>query len=350
MLHIITPSHFTTSEAIFGLMRMTIRQLPQENHQVIVIGDVAEAKRCLHQGVPVLGSCGGDLNASKTLQNRLCTYMKEADQGQTIKLIAWGWHSMSVTTNCSWEFDSYAFIDEVDLEKSGAGGHTVIPTSQCAIDQAEKLGVSRINMTDPIVGVEPNSIVVDKEAVFEMLNWDGDGLLISVLGDLGSWQEILSVAFRLQALHQKCTLVLPPTYRDRALLMRAAKSRGLDQIIQDLPVVLRQIDVLLSADCAWCPSIAPFDTSSNVLDVLSAASEMTPLAVPVNHPVASIPTIGSQIAWSKDEKEVCGWMLDLKTNMVSTEQVCAERVETVRSISTPTRFIEAIQIRMRALV
>ena len=106
MLHILTPSHFTTSTALCGLMRMTIRQLHQEKHQVIVVGDVNDAKRCQNQGVPVLGSCDGVLNASKTLQKRLCHYIEKANQWQAQKIMAWGWHAMSVTTDCSWEYDT----------------------------------------------------------------------------------------------------------------------------------------------------------------------------------------------------------------------------------------------------
>lgn len=350
MLHFLTPSHFTTSTTLFGLMRMTIRQLHQEKHQVIVIGDVNDAKWCQNQGVPVLGSCGGFMDASKTLQKRLCSYLRKANQWQSQKILAWGWHAMSVTRDCSWEYDTYAVIDEVDPVMLSVGGHTVIPTSQSAVDLSEQFGVPPINMTEPLVGVEPTSIVVDKDQVHDCFNWDGDGLFICVIGDLGSWQEILSVVVRLHSLNQKATVVLPPTYRDRALLMHAVKSHGLHHMVQEVPLNLRPIDVLLAADCAWCPSIASFDYSSNVLDVLYSASEMTPLAVGTDHPIAMIPTIGSQIAWASDDTEVCGWMIDLKRNSTAVEKLCAERVTTVRSIAAPTRFIEALQMRMHTLV
>jgi len=350
MLHILTPSHFTTSTSLFGLMRMTIRQLHQEKHQVIIIGDVDDAKRCRNQGVPVIGSCGGFLDASRTLQKRLCSYIKESNQWKTQKIMAWGWHAMSVTTDCSWEFDTYAMIDEVDPTTLGVGGHTVIPTSQSAVNLAERLGVPPMNLTEPLVGIEPTSIVIDKDTIHECFNWDGNGLFICVIGDFGSWQEILSVAVRLRSLNQRATFVLPPTYRDRALLMHAAKRHGLHHMIKEIPLKLRPIDVLLAADCSWCPSIATFDYSSNVLDVLCAASETTPLAVGTNHPIATIPTIGSQIAWASDDTEVCGWMINLKKNSVSEEEICAERVTTVRSIAAPTRFIEALQMRIHTLV
>lgn len=349
MLHIITPSHFTTSTALFGVLRMTIRQLHQEKHQVIVIGDVDDTTHCRNQGVPVLGSCGGATNASKTLQKRLSNYIRDAYQRQPTKVMAWGWHAMVMTTGCSWEFDSYAIIDEVDKELLGSGGHTVISTSHYAISRVEQFGIPPLQMTEPLVGIEPTSVVLDKDMVRKQFKCGRNGLLVCVIGDLGSWREILAVANRLEALGQDATLVLPSSYRDRVHLMRAAISHGLDDRIQEIPGELRQVDVLLAADCAWCPPVAPFDVSFNVLDVLSAAAEMTPLAVHKTHPVATIPTIGSHIAWAENDTEVCGWMLNLQANNTLNTQVCAERVEMIRSIAAPTRFIEALQMRMHAL-
>lgn len=350
MLHIITPSHFTTSTALFGLMRMTIRQLHQEKHQVIVIGDVDEATRCRNQGVPVLGSCGGAENASKTLQNRLCNYIKESYRWQPTKIMAWGWHAMVMTTECAWEYDSYAVVDEVEKGLLGGGGHTVIPTSHYSVPRLELLGIPSLQMTEPLVGVEPTSIALDTDEVREHFKLGRNGLLISIIGDLGSWREILAVAIRLDALGQEAKLILPSTYRDRTHLMRAMMSHGLGGCIQEIPNELRQADVLLAADCAWCPPVASFDISLNVLDVLSAAVEMTPLAVHQNHPVVTIPTIGSQIAWAENGMEVCGWMLNLRANNTMNTQKCTERVATVRSIATPARFIEALQMRMHAVV
>ena len=66
-----------------------------------------------------------------------------------------------------------------------------------------------------------------------------------------------------------------------------------------------------------------------------------------SHPIASIPTIGSNVAWVKDSVEVSGWMLELKTNQAEVERTCAERVSLVRSIMTPTRYIEALQLKLQ---
>lgn len=331
-------------------MRLTIRQLHQHHHQVIVIGDTSDAKRCENQGVPVLGSCGGFLNASKTLQKRLCDYLTGHLALYSEKMMVWGWHAMSVTTDSSLEFDTYAVIDEIDLSIPCNGEHTVIPTSVVAQQFAKRQGVSESNITEPIVGIEPTSLIIDRETVLKSLTIHGEGLLVCIIGDVGSWQEIISIVVRLAASNSDITLVIPPTYRSRRRLLHAAKNHGVSHMIKVTPLDLRQIDVLRAADCAWCPTISSFDNSSNVLDALCAAWELTPLAVHKNHPISSIPTIGPQIAWASDGIEVSGWMLDLKTNHERVEKICTDRVATVRSIAAPSRFIETLQMRMHTLV
>lgn len=329
-------------------MRMTIRQLHEEEHRVIVIGNPNEAKQYHQQGVPVVGSIGGIKNASKTLQRRLATYLQHSPSCSSNEtLMAWGWHAMQMTMDCSWKYDTYAVIDEVDLSDYGVGGHTIIPTSPCAVTYASSLGIPEVQMTEPLLGIEPAAMVVDKETVFEALDWDGDGLCISIIGDVGSWQEIISVAVRFNAMHQKVIFVLPPTYRDRASLMTAACSHDISQMFSEVPRSLRTLDVLVASDCAWSPPTAPYDSTSNVLDVLTAATQMTPLAVHTSHPIASISTIGSNVAWVKDSVEVSGWMLELKSNQAEVERTCAERVSLVRSIMTPTRYIEALKLKLQ---
>ena len=335
---------------LFGLMRLTIRQLHQQHHQVIVIGDTSDAKQCENQGIPVLGSCGGFLNASKTLQKRLCDYLTYHSTFYSEKMMVWGWHAMSVTTESSLEFDTYAVVDEIDLSIPCNGKHTVIPTSTVAQQFAKRQGVSFANITDPVVGIEPTSLIFDRETVLKSLTLNGKGLLVCIVGDVGSWQEIINITVRLAATNSEATLVIPPTFRNRTRLMRAAHKHGISHMIKVTPLDLRQIDVLRAADCAWCPTISSFDNSSNVLDVLCAAWELTPLAVHKNHPINTIPTIGSQIAWASDGIEVCGWMLDLKTNHERVEKICTDRVATVRSITAPSRFIETLQMRMHTLV
>jgi len=329
-------------------MRLAIRQLHYAEHHVIVIGDVETAKHCSNQGVPVHGSLGGWLNGSRTLSRRLLQYIKESRTWNSEKLMAWGSHAMSISSECALEYDAYAVIDEVDHMTANSSGHTVIPTTELGSRRALQLGIPETCMTEPLVGVEPTSIITDRATVLDALQVRGDTLLISIIGMTGSWQTILGMTGRMKTAKQQAVFVLPHDFRDRALIMNAAKKRGVIEMMRDLPPQLRQVDLLHAVDCAWCPPHAPFDTTTNVLDVLFAAWESVPLAVHNTHPIACIPTIGSQIAWVSSELEVFGWMLSLKKDPTISQQRCAEQVTAVRSITAPSRFIEGLQLRMHA--
>ena len=349
MLHIISPTNFTTSPSLFGLMRLTIRQLYQEDHQVIVIGNAEDETRCRTRGVPTLGSLGGAINVSRTLPKRLSRFIHQTKGRQTEKIIAWGWHALSVLSECTSTHDTCALVDEID-PRVHVNGCQIIPTTNLLLKYATTLGLSKQQISEQLVGIEPTTISVDRETVFEQLELQEEELFISIVGDIGYWQDILAMALRLKVANQKGTFVLSSTYRDRAKLMQAALQDGVFDMFRDVPPTLRQIDVIRHADCAWCPSMAPFDCSLNVLDVLLAAWEETPLACSRSHPVVSIPTIGSQIAWVSDDIECFGWLLDIASDSKHFKKLCAQRAAMVRSITSPSRFIESLQMRLHTSI
>jgi hypothetical protein len=241
-------------------------------------------------------------------------------------------------------------IDEIDVLSPFASEHTIIPTTTYASDVATEAGVLPAQLTEPLIGVEPTAVVANRATVQESLGLNGDEFLVSIVGDVGSWQNIIEMAVRLNSILPSVHFVLPPRYRDRAMLMNAAKTHGLRSKLHDVPTSIRQVDVVHIANCSWCPAPAPFVSSTNLLDVLSAACIETPLAVSNTHPASTIPTNGSHIAWATDDIEVCGWMLNIESSASSTQIECAERVVAVRSIVTPSRFIESLKMRLHALV
>ncbi len=331
-------------------MRVAIRQLYQEEHEVIVIGTTAEESNLRRRGFPVLGSIGGVADRSRTLSKRISRYMQEMGGFRYSNIVSWGWHAMVVTEDCSHNHETCAYIDECDVTMKGGGSWRVIPTTDFVSKNATTLGLSRTQIQEPLVGVEPSTFSIDSEQVFEELRLHEDDLRISIVGDLGNWRDIIAMAVRFNVAKQKAVFVLPSTYRDRALLMRAAVGHGIHDMIRQPPTTIRQTDVIRHADCAWCPSPASFDCSANVLDVLSASWEETPLACSRNHPVASIPTVGSQIAWASDDIEIFGWFLDLASTPEKFEQACTQRAATVRAVASPLRFIESLQMRLHELV
>jgi hypothetical protein len=312
---------------------------------VLVIGGVEDAAKCRHLGLPVIGSLGGPLDASNTLQNRLLYFCHQSNRVTSRLHVAWGWHAMSVTQKLSFNCKVFAMVDEVDRTSVCQGEHIIIPTTD---SWKQNTGVSlprSSSFSEPLIGVEPTSIILDTATVLESLYVKENSLLVHIVGDMGSWQEILKMAIRLDSADQDAILILPPMYRDYTFLMKAAVLHGVDCMFRLAPQSLRQVDISHAADCAWCPDVAPFDFSTSVLEVLASGWEETALAVPCHHPVKSIPTIGAKIAWATDSLEIFGWLLRLGQDRTCFDQQTAERVVMVRSIAAPTRFIEGLQLR-----
>ena len=327
-------------------MRLTIRKLRQKEHQVVIIGGLDEAQQLKDQGIPVVGSLSGVRNKSKTLHKRLLSYIQKKQYTSSDKILAWGWHATAIVSMCELECDVYGFIDEVDCQHRCDSGLTIIPTSEASSRAAMQMGLHSSCIGEQIIGVEPTSMVVNRTEALELLNFSSDTLLVSIIGDMGSWKDIISMAIRLRAAKQKALFVIPRTYRDHSKLVKSAMGCGIHDMVQEMPLLLRQVDVIHVADCAWCPAPAPYNSSCGVLDILSAAWEETPLAIGSSHPVATLPAIGSQLAWARDDIEVCGWMLDIGQDSDRHQHKCALRVETVRSIATPSRFIDGLQMRL----
>lgn len=345
-LHIITPSHATTSQALVGLMRLAQLHLGG-THQTIVIGNQGEAINLRNMGIVVHGSLDGPTNSSNTLGKRLQSLVNITTKGINAQIIAWGWHSATVASSLEVDCEMLAIVDEIDKSCSMVNSKlTIVPTNWNCSKRLCQLGVQSTRLTEPLLGVEPSVLVVDKKSTRKLLHVEHTSFVVSLVGIRASWQDVLSMAVRLKSANQHVDFILPASYEYRSQLMMASKQHGISEMAHDIPFSLRSVDVVKASDCVWVPDVASYDESCGVLDVVSAAWEGVPLAVGVNHSVSSIPTIGQQIAWVRDELDVTGWILDLANGFSHTVKQISDQSSNIRSIASPTRFVDGLLMRM----
>ena len=346
-LHIVTPAHTTTPSTCIGLIRLVLQHIGGSHH-VIVIGNESDVSDLRAMGLPVLGFVDGPLDTSRTLARRLQELIQQVtNDGVTQRIIAWGWHPASVASAISWDTSVIAIVDEIDASCSiTAGELRIIPTSWTGSECLRARGIPDDSMTEPLIGVNPVTMVVDRSAVQEQLQLFHSDVTVGIVGRLGSWQEIIAMAVRLRAANAQADFIIFPRYEYRVQLMFAAKQQGLSDILHEIPSTMRPIDVVKVVDGIWVPSVMAYDVSCSVLDVVSIAWEGVPLAVPTNHPIAGVPTVGKHIAWARDEIEVCRWLLDLARDTRTSMNETTDITTRIRSIASPSRFIEGLQMRM----
>jgi hypothetical protein len=346
VLHIITPSDPSTSDCFVLLMRLAQQQIGGE-HKTIVIGDQDEADALQQRGIQVLGSLGGAENKSNTLSHRLGRLILDTRNSARSNCIAWGWHSATVLSSLQLTEDTTAFIDEVDDGLSFSDKNTAfIPTSWSVSKRLVSIGVNEDVIAEPLVGVAPKSVVVDCKTVFELLDISVNVCVIVIIGDVSSWEELLSVGLQLQSTGLAFCFVLPLKYQYRANIFSVAKANGLENIFLDVPPELRVADVIAAANCVWAPATAEFDTSCAVLDVVDAAWNGIPVLAKTNHAIASIPRVGKLIACAESHNEICRWIIGSAHFNREIEKKSTEITMAIRSIASPSRFIEGLLLRM----
>jgi hypothetical protein len=348
VLHIVAPSDPLTSPEIMGLIRLTQQQVGGQ-HKTLVIGGDVETKYLQSCGIPVLGSVPGPMDVSKTLASRVNRLIELHSEGNLLNVIAWGWSATTMLCGLETSVRKIGFVDGIHHSVSRSSiDFTVIPSSWRGSDILVDSGINSNVIAEPLIGVEPTSCVADRSIVEDELQINNTNRFVYVVGNRASWQEILEMVFRMHSTGMELVFILPPYYAYRVQLMLEAKKRGLGKFIITTPARLRSIDVLVHADCVWAPNAASFDTTSTVLDVLKAAWEHVPIAAQCTHPVHSVPTLGSNIAWARDSIDVSSWIIDSirGTNREGTR--ASEVNASVRSIAAPSRFIEGLLQRISA--
>ncbi len=350
MLHIITPCHLTNSDELVGLMRMCVRQLPHIEHSIVVLGSESDANWLRRMGIPVHGLLDGIDDVSQTLHHRFRNWVKKSALNYS-KILGWGFYSASVASAFAEESDVYGFIDEIDETIQCGRGARLLPTTMHCSNKLKSMGFLSHSIAEPLIGVEPTTLVLHRDRVFELLGLQSDSFVCLVIGRKSNPIEVAELAIRMRTLNLEVHFILPRNYLFRTQLMRSASSHGIRHCFHELPVDLRQQDACHAAHCMWCPSIAPFEKSFCVLDIIAAACTSTPFAVSTQHPVSNASFIDQQLACIKDAIEVSGWIAKISQN--KSDYIARElesSVHPVRDLTTPSRFIEGMQMRMDALV
>ncbi len=348
LLHIVTPSHSLTSPELLGLIRLTQQQVGCV-HKTFVVGASSEANYLRKCGLSVFGSVAGALDSSRTLVERLSRLVDVSCADGATNIIAWGGHATSVVSGIKTSLHKIAFVDGMNQTvQLRSNDFMIIPTSWEGSSYLQQLGLATDFISEPLIGVEPTTMVASRSVVMDLLKLDGTVRVVAVVGNNCSWKEVLDMVFRIQTTGERVVFILPPYYAYRSHLMFAAKKQGIANLLIDTPAALRLVDVYAHADCVWVPSVAAFDASCSILDVLKAAWEDVPIAVESSHPVSSVPTIGTKIAWASDVLDIASWILDIVRGSTKWERDCAEVTTSVRLIASPSRFIEGLQQRLSA--
>ncbi|MDP7004885.1 MAG: hypothetical protein QF718_01565 [Phycisphaerales bacterium] len=316
-------------------------------HRVIVIGDHAEVVNLRNMGIDVLGSVSGPINSSNTLTRRLHNLINKVYGKATMQIVSWGWHATTLVSNLNLDGSIVGIVDEIDLSGSiGINKMKIVPTNWNCSKRLSELGVFESSISEPLVGVVPTVLSVDKRSARELLNIEQNSFVISIVGNQSSWQEILSMMFRLNTIDRQIDFVIPESYKYRPQLLMSVESYGLVDNVHGVHRSLRTVDVVRASNCVWVPDTAPFDVSYGVLDTVTVACEDVPLTVSVNHPVSSTPMIGHLIAWSRDELDSSSWIIDLVNDSKNSKKESKNQSLKVRSYASPTRFVDGLLMRL----
>lgn len=327
-------------------MKLTVEQLGGP-HQVIVIGSQEDAAEVRARGIPVLGSVDGPVNASLTLDRRVRALVdRQAVNHNKPRIFAWGWHGATVASGLGSEYEPLAIVDDIDRSCSILGENiVVIPTSREGSRMLVAAGVPHASIAEPLIGVKPTSVLIDRETVQDYLHLEHAKYIVALVGKRSSWQEVIRMLARLRASAQHVDFVMPARYKYHSQLVAAARKQNLSDMLHDPPGQLRHVDVINGADAVWAPLVAPFDESSEVLDVVETAWAGLPLVASTSHPVGGVPDVGRQLATAQSEIEICGWILALAKDTTEANETAENLATQVKSIASPTSFIEGLQRR-----
>lgn len=316
-------------------------------HQVLVIGDEKDTADIRSRDLQVLGSIDGPVNASGTLDRRVRNLVDSiSSRTQPLRVFAWGWHGATVASGLGGEYNPVAIVDDIDRSCSiNRGTMTIIPTSHAGSNILRSLGIPDASIAEPIIGVMPTSVLVDRSTVRDLLHIQESEIVVALVGKRMSWQEVIRMAARFRSAAQHVDLVMPVGYLDHAALVDVARKQGLSDMLHAPPSQLRHIDIVNGVDAVWAPLVAQYDESCEVLDIIETAMSGVPLVVSESHHVASVPEMGGLIATTKSQIDVCGWIISLLEDKTEKLEIAEALKAHIMPLAAPSTFIESLQQR-----
>lgn len=331
---------------MLGLMRI-VSQRMQHKHSVLVLGDSADSESLRHQGLFVLGSVQGTDNNSRTLGLRLRRAVEKVTSDQD-QVIAWGWAPALAVSGLDCVHRVIAFIDAIDSQgQLEIEVDTVIPTTWTCGERLNSCRRCRASVTEPLVGIDAKTLVLEPNSVFKSLGLPSNSVLVPVVNDDAQWQEIVDLIVLLRSVGVDLNMVVSSKYCHYSSLYSALEGHGLTHLLRRVPAGLRMIDVVHAASFIWAPVSTQSGRTDGILDLLSASASGIPVAASTEHAITGVPTIGNRLGWVSSIAELCVWILDL---VQDSSQVCEQALELatrVRTIASPARFVEGLQLRVR---
>lgn len=345
-LHIIAPHSGPSSRAMIGLMKLVTQRLPKE-HNLLVLGDADEAAIFRSQGLTVLGSVQGTLNNSRTLGTRLRRAVKAVSSKKDY-LIAWGWASTAAASGIDCLHKTIGYVDAIDTASTPTiEFDCVIPTTWACGERIRKNTPSSPAVTEPLVGIDAITLVVEPSSVFYGLNISPHAPMVAIVNETAKWKEIVEHVVQMKALGVILTVVVPADYFYYSELHFALEEHGVSDSLRQVSGALRLIDVVHAATYIWAPASTPNRHIGGVLDLLSASSSGVPVAAASTHAITGVPIIGNRIAWVSSIADLSAWVLALLENLSNTEDQGLEIAARVRSIASPAKFVEGLQLRFQ---
>ena len=345
-LHVIAPYSGSSSRAMIGLMKLVTQRLPKE-HSLLVLGDADEAAVFRRQGLTVLGSVQGTANNSRTLGTRLRRAV-EAVSSKKDYLIAWGWTSAVAASGIDCLHKTIGYVDAIDTASTPTIElDCVIPTTWRCGERIQKNTSSSPEVTEPLVGIDAKTLVVESSSVFYGLDISPHAPMVAIVNERGKWQEIVDHVVQMNALGVRLMIVVPANYFYYSELHFALEEHGVSDSLRQVSGRLRLIDVVHTATYIWAPTTTPNVNLGGVLDLLSASSSGVPVAAAATHAITGVPIIGNRIAWVSSISDLTAWVLALLDNLSNTEDQVLEIAARVRAIASPAKFVEGLQLRFQ---
>jgi hypothetical protein len=345
-LHVIAPFSEPSSRAMLGLMKLVTQRLPND-HNVLVLGDDLESNELRMYGFSVLGSVQGLKNKSLTLGDRVRRAVAAVATKKDY-LIAWGWSSTVAVSGLDITHQVVGYVDAIDAAKlPEIEIDKVIPTTLTCGELMKKSASGSQAVMEPLVGIDAKTLVVDKNSVINTLQIPVNTLVVAVVNDVGKWQEIVAFVVQMKTLKIEVTVVVSDSYVYYSELHFALMEHRIENNLRRTMGGIRLIDVVHAATFVWAPTSLLTGALEGVLDLLSASASGTPIAASNEHAIGGVPMIGSRIAWVSSVSELSAWAADLFKNPDCISDQGSEIAARVRSIASPTKFVEGFQLRLQ---
>jgi len=331
---------------MIGLMKLITHRLPK-SHQVLVLGDELESNQLRMQGLSVLGSVQGVQNNSRTLGTRVRRVI-DAVATKKDQLIAWGWHSTVAISGIQKVHKTIGYIDSIDANQVPfIEVDRIIPTTWTCVEVMKKNNSSKQVVMEPLVGIDAKSLVIDRTSVLNILGVHSKSLLVAVVNDVGKWQEIVSFVVQMKEMAVEVTVVVSDSYMFYSELYFALQEHHSTDCLRQIESGLRLIDVVYAATFVWAPTSIVHGALDGVLDLLSTSASGTPIAASHQHAITGIPTIGHRIAWVTSVSELSAWAMKLFRDPTHVSDQGLEIAARVRSVASPSKFVEGFQLRLQ---